>query len=391
MTHVEITPESLALPSPRLQSGKALHRQITRHLRTLIHAGNLPSGSKLPRMHDLAAHWRTNYFTVHTALSVLVREGLLERKPRIGTFVRAQCKGMTCIGIYYGDEILAKGEKEFYRSLHAQLSLLLHESNLSMRIFIDSRPDDLQREPLQELEDSINSRAIQGLIIPLAHHSMSWADNMPIPTSMFNSRRTECSRIYIDNEQFVTIACETLRDQGCRKLGLINPTALSDPNGGKNEDDSILNAFHSCIRKFNLTAQKSWIRIPEITAEHQKNYGYQEFHKLWANTEKPDGLIAYPESVARGVALAILEKKIKVPEDLKLVLHKNHEVSFLCPLPTNWIITRERDIAEALIKQIQDRFDGLEPRTYIIQQTLVRATQPEALISLQGEISGTLS
>jgi DNA-binding LacI/PurR family transcriptional regulator len=388
LSYSELMTRFLEISTFQVQQGEALHRQITRHIRTLIHAGNLPAGSKLPRMHDLANHWRTNYFTVHTALTGLVREGLLERKPRLGTFVRQKRKDLRSVGIYYGDEILIKHEREFYRSLHAQLLFLLHKENISTRIFIDSRPKHLQREPLPELGDSINSHAIQGLIVPLVSPSMSqWVNKLPVPTSVFSMARSECSRICNDNEQFITKSCEALREQGCRTLALINPTAPSSPSGGKNENDSILNAFHSCIEKFRLKTYKSWIRVPRTNQEEQEKFGYQQFHKLWAQAEKPDGLIVYPENVSHGVALALLEKQVKVPAELKLVLHKNQNVDFLCPLPTNWIITREKDIADALIQQIQDRFAGLEPRNYVIHPTLVKMDVADPMASLRTGMS----
>src|SRR5580698_9350119 len=131
--------EPADIPPFKVQKGEALHRQITNHFLALISSGKLPAGSKLSRMHDLAAQWNTNYFTVHTALTRLVREGLLERKPRLGTFVRKQNKQLRSVGIYYGDEILIKHERAFYRSLHSQLLTLLQKENISNRVFIDCR------------------------------------------------------------------------------------------------------------------------------------------------------------------------------------------------------------------------------------------------------------
>src|SRR5271156_5236728 len=63
---------SVAAASPiykfKAHKGEALHRQLTKYIRSLILNGELPAGSKLPRMHDLARDWNTNYFTVQTAL-----------------------------------------------------------------------------------------------------------------------------------------------------------------------------------------------------------------------------------------------------------------------------------------------------------------------------------
>jgi len=364
----------------KVQKGEALHRQITNHFRALISSGKLPPGSKLSRMHDLAAQWNTNYFTVHTALTRLVREGLLERKPRLGTFVRKKIKQLTSVGIYYGDEILIKHERAFYRALHGQLLNLLQKENISAKVFIDSRPRALQEEPMVELLESVHSRSIHGLIVPLVSYpKVDWLDKMPLPTSVFSSGRTDYSRICIDFNQIMTMACRTLSEQGCRTVGLVFPDPSTDNDWGKDETDTLSNAFETQLKAFNLKTHKSWLRRPKVHQESQEKYGYQEFHKLWSLKDKPDGLIVYPENVSHGVVLAALECGVKVPSEIKLVLHKNQNVEFLCPLQADWIITREKDIADALIQQIKDRFAGLEPHYYEIHHEFVKGSSRDLI------------
>ncbi len=293
-------------------------------------------------MHDLARDWNTNYFTVQTALTSLVREGLVERKPRLGSFVRKQNTELKSVGIYYGDEILIKHERAFQRSLHAQLLTLLQKENISANVFIDCRPPRKPDEPLPELTEAIQSHSIQGLIVPLPRAESSWLQNLSIPTSFFSSLKTDYSRILVDNRQIMSMACDALRKRGCRTVGLINPTLKSQTGWGQPESSSILNAFYSCLESFDLVTQKSWVRIPRSQLTSQEAFGYREFHKLWSLSEKPDGLIVYPENVCRGVILAALELQVKVPDKLKIVLHKNQEVEFLCPLAVDWVITQER-------------------------------------------------
>ena len=363
------------------ESGEALHRQIARHIRLLIHGGNLPAGSKLPRMHDLAARWGTNYFTVHTALTGLVGEGLLERKPRLGTFVRKPGKNLKSVGIYYADEILTKHERAFYRSLHAQLMALLQKEKISNQVFIDCRPHDRQDEPLQELAQAVSSNTIQGLIVPLINEQgTAWLKNLPLPTSFFSNLRTSYSRICIDHHQIIYMACRALLQQGCRTVGLINPTPITELSGGKTPGDSIHNAFRSSVEALGLKTRKSWTRIPLKVPKSQERFGYEEFHQLWPQKERPDGVIVYPENASRGVALAVLERRVKIPTELKLVLHKNQNVDFLCPISASWVVTRERDIAEALIQQIKDRFAGLEPRSYDIRHDFVMMNEEHPLL-----------
>jgi len=303
-----------------------------------------------------------------------VREGLVERKPRMGTFVRNQGNELRSVGLYYGDEILINHERRFYRSLHVQLLEMLHAGNISTRIFMDCRPKKQRGSPLLDVTNAIRDRVIQALIIPLTDPAQqTWANDLPIPASLFSSARTECSRIYIDTSRMIDTACRRLRDEGCRTLGLINPTPAVEQESVGSKDDDIVTCFHTALKKYGLSSRQAWIRVPRTAPDMQERYGFQEFHKLWSQSERPDGLIVYPENVAYGVVLALLEQQVKVPTQLKLVLHKNQNVNFLCPVPANWIITREKDIAEALIQQIKDRFGGLQPHNYIIRNQFVKA------------------
>lgn len=368
-------PDRLNIFNFNILQGEALHRQITRHIRLLIYAGKLTTGSKLPRMHDLARHWCTNYFTVHTAFTRLVEEGLLERKPRVGTIVRQQNAELRSVGIYYGDEILTKPDRAFYRAVHSQLLALLQKEGIANRVFIDCRPPLQQREPLRELSDAIQSKSIQGLIVPLSGANVAdWVESFPLPTSIFSARRTECSRIFVDNSQLIRMAFQAVQKAGCTTVGLIHPVPPSAAGGGRVESDTLLNAFHSLLTTFGLKTNPSWVRVPEIDRPAQEMFGYEEFHKIWSLSKRPESLIVFPENVARGVVLAAMECRANVPSDLRLVLHKNQNVDFLCPLPVDWIVTREKDVAKALIQQIKDRSSGLAPKEYEIRQTFVPAT-----------------
>ena len=91
---------------PPMKSPRHIHRRITTELRERILRGEWRPGRKLPRMHDLAREYGTSYFTVQTALTPLVEQGLLERRRRVGTVVRHNPAVLTCAGIYCSGSLL---------------------------------------------------------------------------------------------------------------------------------------------------------------------------------------------------------------------------------------------------------------------------------------------
>ena len=56
--------------------------------------------------------------------------------------------------------------------------------------------------------------------------------------------------------------------------------------------------------------------------------------------------------------MAIREKQVRVPEDLKLALHKNETIDLFCPMPATFVVASEREVARALIEQVQKQFRG---------------------------------
>ncbi len=68
-------------------------------------------------------------------------------------------------------------------------------------------------------------------------------------------------------------------------------------------------------------------------APNQSGAGWDDFREIWSGTgEKPDGLLIADDMLLPDVDLAIRELKIKVPENLKIVLATSrgvpHRVSF---------------------------------------------------------------
>lgn len=78
------------------------YRRIARSLRDRITSGELPPGSRLPTERQLAADRGVSLPTIRQALEDLQREGLVERRHGIGTFVRSTRPRITYRGDWFG-------------------------------------------------------------------------------------------------------------------------------------------------------------------------------------------------------------------------------------------------------------------------------------------------
>jgi GntR family transcriptional regulator len=67
-----------------------IHAQVERGIRAAIASGRLPIGDQLPTVRQLAVDLRVNANTVAKVYAHLEREGVLETRRGVGTFVAAR-------------------------------------------------------------------------------------------------------------------------------------------------------------------------------------------------------------------------------------------------------------------------------------------------------------
>jgi GntR family transcriptional regulator len=110
-----------------------LYEQLHHYLRTLILAGSLRTGEKLPSERDLAARYGISRQTVRKALRLLIQEGLVYTRPGAGVFVARRKRSplkllgfaeeMERYGLVYTTRVLRTETLEADRTIAAQLAV----------------------------------------------------------------------------------------------------------------------------------------------------------------------------------------------------------------------------------------------------------------------------
>lgn len=76
-------------------SGVPLYRQLFQQLRERIVSGQIAAGTQLPSVRDLSAELHINPLTVAKVYQFLERDGLVETRRGLGTFVAAMTLELT--------------------------------------------------------------------------------------------------------------------------------------------------------------------------------------------------------------------------------------------------------------------------------------------------------
>jgi DNA-binding LacI/PurR family transcriptional regulator len=111
-----------------------------------------------------------------------------------------------------------------------------------------------------------------------------------------------------------------------------------------------------------LELREEWVKTPPLTAyigeREAERFGYASIRTLWQERERPAGLLVFTDVAARGVLMGLLELRVNVPRELRLVLHRNAEVGLLCPFPAAYVDVQINAVAGAMIDLVARQYRG---------------------------------
>jgi DNA-binding transcriptional regulator YhcF (GntR family) len=343
--NLSTTPTELRLPA---------YRRIAEGLRNQIAQGEFAPGARLPSTDDLAVTWKSTNFTVHAALTTLVKEGWINRQNGTGTFVAPRQHLFRCAGIYHGTDIWADENRQFTRNVHQALVRKLREKGRTMENFTDPRPPSDTTDLLPTMKEAIEHRRIDCLIAVTTDRTMLPVfDELKVPTACIAQRLTR-HRVCFDEAEMLNLAAEALAEQGCRTAGVITSVVEKKPLPRR----GFTEFFRQALRRRGIVLRDKWILQPSAPTDDFVPLGYEKFREFWALPDKPDGLFVYPDLVVRGVITAALQCGPAAHEGYPFVMHRNAHTQVLCPFPATWIISEEDLVADALIAMIERQFDG---------------------------------
>ena len=342
-------------PYDELKLAKTIpvHEQIRQHIRELIVCGKLVPEQRLPSDKELARRWGTHKPTVHLALSALVREGLLVRVNRVGTFVRQREAKLTCVAVLAIGNI---SDSLYTQALHKALQEELGRVGIETPVWLDSRPVAGIHGALAAFFAGRGAPGISSSDHYGVEQSASWlaheaagANRVPVrarpPELGWLGPRAFCRVERADTGQ----ARLPVRGTGDWRLAppprILSTSAGSDCRSRVDREER-LDPDTCGDGGYRRRGGPGTVRSRGVSPT------------LGADRSGRTASIVYPDTVARGVILGLLEKQVRVPAELKLVLHKNEAVGLYCPLPAMLLVSSERKLARALLQQVRKQFRG---------------------------------
>lgn len=332
---------------------KSIRSQIVEHFRAEIRSGGLKPGDRLPSARELAGMFGTAEANVHHALAALVKEGLLTRRPKMGTIVNDGVEKLSCAAIYLSWHFIQRGEN-FTRLLIEMLEQSLAARGIRCVVIYETPAQN----GLEQLKNLAENRRIQGVIVrSLSADQYPFFLHLPVPFSAITSMRIQNRVSFLSTETIGRIV-ERIQADEVKKIGIIATSALTHPTTSDNE---ILRQ----LRKQKLEIRPEWIfdssrygvtRVLDSTA-----FAYSGFETIRALPEHPEALLLFSDDLVSGLAMAFYRYKVRVPEDILLYIHKTRENELVLPFPCTLLENRIEELAEALVQQLIDQSEGHAP------------------------------
>ncbi len=300
--------------------------QIERQLRSLIQQGKLATGQRLPSTQEMARQWKVSCSTVQQALNHLTADGLVERRPRSGTFVRA-ATDRVIIGIL-GATYVADETAYYFRSLLNAFRMAMEKQTWACRVYDGIRTSEITeygKAQRRHLASDLQNYPFRG-VIELGIQASALPE-IPFPpglakVSLFGDRAR--SDVLFDEYHFGREAADYMARRN-RKHILYLRTNISP-------ESADLDGIWDAVREHKLPAPQ----IESLSVGRGPELEKQTFERMsrlvgqWSAKTKrakiPDALIVADDIAMRGAALALVRHRVAVPARLLVLTHANEQV-----------------------------------------------------------------
>ena len=320
-------------------------------IRKQIASGKLPKGSRLLSDDEFARKYNVNKRTVAAGLNTLVKEGLIERIPRQGTFVVNHSSNGSKTSNAVGMIMLSKGDvySDINRNITRELAslnlypILINEQvlsdNASVKSFMQSIVSD-QVMPYGFIIDASSKFPFGFLKENMdKFHNIVFINKYHHPEKMANAKYTR-----VDFAEAGRLAAKHFISQGYKKLACLAMHERDYVGPWNSTQVPMLQGFAEVCKKSGVqfNEQIFWDLLHGAPLDKTVN-------ALISGPDRPDAIFAYRDAFIRYDLLPLLEND----RDIELVGYYNTHHAEECGFSS--ICIHEEKIAENAIRLLTNK------------------------------------
>lgn len=291
-------------------------------------------GQRLPTEAALAKRYGVSVNTLREGLSQLVREGRIDRRHGCGTFVTTSA-ARRHVALWFGLETSYPLSNATQRLL-CLLQDELFQRGVPAKAYLvtgvqrEFSGDLVCEEFVRDVESGRVSAlgVVTGRLAPSAWKAVRYLSVPMVGPSSADTPPTVATGV--DWKRLTQRAVNRLRSLGCRRVACL--TWLDERSSSQSR--SQLTLFQDALTAAGLAFEPRWVAgnmHPTLPGA-----GYELFREIWsARAEKPDGLFVGDDVLLPDLVSAVLELRVAVPEQLKVVITANRGVTPCPHFPTD--------------------------------------------------------
>ena len=288
------------------------------------------AGDRLPPERELAERYGVSIVKVREALTLLAREGQVERSHGRGTFV-CEPPVTQWVAVVLVHNLAHPSLSFFERVAFQSLRERLNAAGVPSRGYVaygDPAAHDWFECPefILDLEAG-RVRHVIPIGGDLSPKVLDELEQCGVGRTLQDSARGIARQ-----REMVQAGTRYLLSQGRRRLGML--AWMGDGGGWGNgwHWAGQGQIFREELEAAGLDYREQWVRgdlHPNLAGA-----GWQEFRDIWrGGNGRPDGLLICNDVLARDAAIAITECGVRVPDDLLVVTHENKGAGQWFPFP----------------------------------------------------------
>ncbi len=352
------------------KNSMALYLQIVDDISRQIALGKIKPGEKIRSQSILAREYGVSLITIKKALYELIREGLLYSRVGKGTYVSeasplTEQREFKSIGF-----VLTDMNSPFFSRILKSVEKGVSEYGYSL--MLSSSENRLEKE--EYLIQDYRDLGVRGLIIASMSHiytatpAIRQLDKEGFPYVVV-SYITDPDIFFVgtDHELGGYLACNHLITSGYKRIGFINGEI------GNLCGEARFQGYRRALEENRISLKKEYLyNLPRGGEWNDFQSGYEIGQFFSQTTDRPQAVFAYNDLTALGFQKAVMEKGLRIPEDIAVVGFDNIDASGTAPIPLTTVHQPTEQIGSLAVKVLADQQKGeVAQKRYILKPELV--------------------
>ncbi len=326
------------------------------------------------RLKDIAKDLGVSIITVskvlrnHSDISEKTRQRVLQRMKELdyqpNMTARALVTGHSYAVGFLAPELTAP----FFALISRGMHVALKKKGYSLIISSSFDNQDLERREI----DMLLARRVDALVIATTQQtteSFRHIQDKQIPFVLVdrNIQGMEANFVGVDDRVIGHMATQHLLEMGCRRIAHIRGPAGSTAMGR-------LEGYRQALFEKGIPFKEEMVKAIQYCDKECINNSYTAVKELLACKPRPDGIFCFNDPCALGATKAILENKLRVPQDIALIGSGNFLFTDFLRVPLSTVDQNAEaigDRAAKLAMHLVESKTPVKPKSILLEPNLI--------------------